>query len=252
MPEDALYVYGIVKAENKSEWKEKGINGVAVYTINEEGFSAIVHNCEEKPYLSKEPEEIKELIISHNNILNKAMEHFGGVIPFSFNTIIKKGDVDSKYNLKAWLNNDNALLETVWDKVKGKTEYGIRVYYEKEKLIGDVSQQKEIKKTKKGAGLSYLLAGKAKAKSNELAQNKIHEFKQMFFDEIKKLADDIKINVSKISIKEDKDLLLNLSVLIEPARIGGINEFLEGKKNDSFSFQLAGPFPPYSFAENDA
>ena len=66
------------------------------------------------------------------------------------------------------------------------------------------------------------------------------------------MADDIKINVSKISIKEDKDLLLNLSVLIEPARIGGINEFLEGKKNDGFSFQLAGPFPPYSFAENDA
>ena len=252
MPEDALYVYGIVKAENKSEWKEKGINGVAVYTINEEGFSAIGHNCEEKPYLSKEPEEIKELIISHNNILNKAMEHFGGVIPFSFNTIIKKGDVDSKYNLKAWLNNDNALLETVWDKVKGKTEYGIRVYYEKEKLIGDVPQQKEVKKIKKGAGLSYLLASKAKAKSNELAQNKIHEFKQIFFDEIKKLADDIKINVSKISIKKDKDLLLNLSVLIEPARIGGINEFLEGKKNDGFSFQLAGPFPPYSFAENDA
>ena len=61
MPEDALYVYGIVKAENKSEWKEKGINGVAVYTINEEGFSAIVHNCEEKPYLSKEPEEIKRV-----------------------------------------------------------------------------------------------------------------------------------------------------------------------------------------------
>ena len=77
------------------------------------------------------------------------MEHFGGVIPFSFNTIIKKGDVDSKYNLKAWLNNDNALLETVWDKVKGKTEYGIRVYYEKEKLIGDVPQQKEVKKIKK-------------------------------------------------------------------------------------------------------
>lgn len=250
MPDDALYVYGIVKAENNHNWKEAGINGAAVYTISEGGFSAIVHNCEEKPYLSKEPEEIKELIIAHNSILDKAMEHFGGVIPLSFNTIIKKGDMDSRYNLKAWLNNDSELLEAVWDKIKGKTEYGIRIYYEKEKLIGDAPQQEDIDKTKKGPGLNYLLTGKAKAKSNELAQNKIHGFKQMFFDKIKGLTDDIKVNVSKISLKEDRDLLLNLSVLIKPEHIGEVKESLKKMKDEGFSFQFAGPFAPYSFMEN--
>lgn len=252
MPNDALYVYGIVKAGNSHGWKEVGINGAEVYTISEAGFSAIAHNCEEKPYLSKEPEEIKELIIAHNSILDKAMEHFGGVVPLSFNTIIKKGDTNARYNLKAWLNNDSELLEAIWDKIRGKTEYGIRIYYEKEKLIGDAPQQEEVEKTKKGKGLSYLLASKAKAKANELAQNKIHEFRQMFFDRIKGLTDDIKVNVSRISIKEDKDLLLNLSVLIKPERIGEVKQTLEKMEDRGFSFQFAGAFAPYSFVENGA
>ena len=54
---EALYVYGVVKFGVERErairthvpdldWREAGIEGKNVYTINEDGFSTLVHICE--------------------------------------------------------------------------------------------------------------------------------------------------------------------------------------------------------------
>ena len=249
---DALYVYGIVKNGPNFKYTGIGLNGKSVYTLKQGEFSALVHDCEEKPYISEDPNKIKELIIAHNNILSKAMEDFKGVMPLPFNTIIKGGENSAENNLKKWLNDNKERLEKRWSKIEGKREYGIRIYYEKEKLIQQASNSTEIKEIEesregKGEGLSYLLKGKASYKTNEIIQNRINQFKQEFYDEIRLTADDIKANASRISINEEKDLLLGLSILIDEERIDKIKRILE--KNKDFSSQLAGPFAPYSFVE---
>ena len=256
MPNDALYVYGIIKFGFDLDWKGLGLNGNDVYTINESGFSALIHDCEEKPYMSEDPNKIKDLIITHNQILDKAIKHFDGVIPLHFNTIIKKGENTAQDNLKKWLNDNKEKLEKVWNKVEGKKEYSIRIYYEKEKLIQEVSDDEEIKELEdnqqgKSKGLSYLLQTKVKSKIDEIAWNRINQFKQKFYDDIRKVADDIKVNVSRIFIDEEKDLLLSLSILVNNHQISKIKKILEQKCGNDFSFQLSGPFAPYSFVENE-
>jgi len=255
MSDNALYVYGIVKFGFDLEWKESGLNEENVYMISKGKFSALVHDCEEKPYISKDPNEIKKLILAHNRILDRAMEDFGGVIPLHFNTIIKKEENSPQDNLKKWLNDDKERLEKIWNKIKGKKEYGLRIYYEKDKLTKEASDDIEIKKLKekqqgKSRGLSYLLQEKVKSKINEIVQNKINQFKQKFFDYIKRVTDNIKVNTSKIFIKEKKDLLLSLSILADKQQTNKIKRILEKKVSKDFSFQLAGPFAPYSFVEN--
>lgn len=247
---NALYAYGIIKSNPNLDWKELGLNGKEVYLISEGKFSALVHNCEEKPYIPPEPNEIKELIIAHNKILDKAMKDFDGIIPLSFNTIIKKGENSSHYNLRKWLGEDQEKLEKFWDKIKGKKEYGIRIYYDKDKLIREASSNTEIKEIKevqqeKSEGLSYLLEGKVKSKINEIIQNKINQFKKEFYAEINRVTEDAQVNVSRIFIKEEKDLLVGVSVLVDKEQINKIKGILENYKD--FSFQLAGPFAPYSF-----
>lgn len=255
MSNNALYVYGIVKSGLNLKYIGKGLYGVNVYTIGEGKFSALVHDCEEKPYNSEDPNKIKELIISHNNILNIGIEDFGGVIPLHFNTIIKNSDNSSRHNLKKWLNADKERLEKIWDKVKGKKEYGIRIYYNKDKLRQKVCDSKEIKEAEvslegKGKGLSYLLQEKAKSKINELVQNRINKLKQRFYNNIKKITEDTNLNNSRIFINEEKDLLLSLSVLTDKQQTDKIIKILDKKRN-YFSFQLAGPFAPYSFVEDE-
>nr|MBA4405214.1 hypothetical protein [Nanoarchaeum sp.] len=250
MPSNALYVYGIVKSR-PTEWRELGVNEENVYAINEGEFNALVHNCEEKPYISEDPNKIKELIIAHNKILDKAMKDFNGVIPLSFNTIIKKGENSPEHNLKKWLDDNKERLGKTWNKIKAKREYGIRIYYEKDKLVQEISSNTEIKELEesqqgKSQGLSYLLQGKLKSKINEILQNRINQFKQKFFNDIKKITN-IKVNTSSIFIDEEKDLLLSLSVLADKQQIDKVKGILEADKD--FSFQLAGPFAPYSFVE---
>ena len=67
---NALYIYGIVKNGLNFKYNGIGINGESVYTLKQGDFSALVHDCEEKPYISEDPNKIKELILIHNNILN--------------------------------------------------------------------------------------------------------------------------------------------------------------------------------------
>lgn len=253
MPDNVFYVYGVVRSENDSTWQETGIAEKNVYMVGEGNFSALVHDCEEEPYTAEDPNKIKEMIVTHNRILDRTMEDFGGVIPLSFNTIIKKGTNSARFNLIKWLNDDQKRLERIWNEVKGKKEYGIRIYYEKDKLIQEASEHKEVKKIEKniegkGQGLSYLLQGKAKSQTQEIFQEKVNKLKQEFYEGVKGITKDLIINPSRISLEEEKDLLLSLSVLIEEKQVSEIKEFLE-KKAEDFSFQLAGPFAPYSFVE---
>lgn len=257
MPDNALYVYGIVKFGFDLDWREAGIEEKNVYTISESDFSALVHDCEEKPYISEDPNKIKELIIAHNKILDKAMLHFGGVIPLHFNTIIKKGENSSENNLKMWLYNDKERLERIWNMIKGRKEYGIRIYYDKEKLMQEASKKREIEAIEKSIegkseGLSYLLKSKAKSMLNEIVQNNINEFKKKIYNDIKMLVNDARVSTSRIFIDEEKDLLLTLSALDSELQTDEIKKMLEGKYGNIFSFQVAGPFAPYSFVQNEA
>lgn len=259
MPNDALYVYGVVRCGSDRSgidltWQETGIDGKNVYVLSEGNFAALVHDCEEKPYSTEDPNQIKEMIITHNRILNQAMGDFEGVIPLSFNTIIKKEGDSAHSNLKKWLHDDQEKLERIWNKIKGKKEYGLRIYYEKDKLVQEASRGKEaewierISETK-GAGLSYLLQSKAKAKTQEVFQEKVNKLKQEFYERIKKITEELVINPSRISLEEEKEALLSLSVLIEEKEINKIKEFLE-KSAEDFPYHLAGPFVPYSFVES--
>ena len=52
---NALYVYGIVKNGFNFKYNGRGINGESVYTLKQGEFSALVHDCEEKSYISEYP-----------------------------------------------------------------------------------------------------------------------------------------------------------------------------------------------------
>ena len=251
----ALYVYGIVKCGIDLELNDKSLTGKDVYLICKGKFGALAHECKEEAYMDENPEKVKDMIITHNRILDKAMADFGGVIPLSFNTIIKKGKSSARLNLKKWLKDDEERLEQLWNKVKSKKEYGIRVYYDKEKLLQEASTNKEIKKIEKNIegktpGLSYLLQGKVKSKKQELFQNKVNELKKEFYDKIKKAAEETVLSSSKIYLEEEKVLLLSLSVLVEEKQVVKIKEILREKEKEGLPFHLAGPFAPYSFVES--
>jgi len=253
MLNNALYLYGIIISHNKN-WKEHGIKRKNIFLINEGKFSAIVHKCDEKPYNSVNPAEVKDLIFVHNNVLDKAMKDFGAVIPLSFNTIIKTSESGktAEENLRNWLKENEEDLITKWNKINGKNEYGIRIYYEKEKLLNKIKKLNTIKQLqqkiqKESTGMAYLLKGKVKDEVDKIAQKQILEYRQNFYNNIKELVFDIVINQSKILLDEEKDLLLSISILVNKEQIQKVKNYLV---NSNFYFNTAGPFAPYSFVNS--
>ena len=249
MSNNALYIYGMIKSYDKN-WKENGMGGNNVFLINEGEFSAIVHCCNEKPYNPANPDEIKDLIITHNEVLDKSIKDFGAVIPLSFNTIIKTSNKKTaEENLRNWLKDNEEDLINIWNQVNGKEEYGIRIYYEKEKLLKKIEEFDKIKQLQQktqieSAGIAYLLKGKIKDETNQIAQKQIFEYKQKFYNDIKNLVFDITINPSKILLDEEKDLLFSISILVNKEQIQKVKNYLV---NSNFYFNIAGPFAPYSF-----
>ena len=94
------------------------------------------------------------------------------------------------------------------------------------------------------------MQGKVKSKKQELVQNKVNELKKEFYNQIKKAAEETALNHSKISLGEEKELLLSLSVLVEEKQVVKIKEILGEKEKEGLPFHLAGPFAPYSFVES--
>ena len=104
MPNEALYLYGIVKNAYDIDWAMQGIDRKPVFTVTEGGLSAMVHELGEKPDLPTDVVKVKEQIIAHNEVLSKAMEDFGGVAPLKFGTVIvSKNGKSASDNLKEWL-----------------------------------------------------------------------------------------------------------------------------------------------------
>ena len=86
---EARYVYCIVEGSQKTQLGKIGIEDNKVYTIPFQDISALVHNCPDEPYESKDNEVVKNWVITHEKVIEKAWEKMATVLPFGFDTIIK-------------------------------------------------------------------------------------------------------------------------------------------------------------------
>lgn len=252
----ALYVYGIVKADGEPGMKWKGIKGNDVFLIDEAGFCALAHECEESALSSENPHEIQEMLITHNAVLEDAMAEYGGVIPLQFNTIIKAGEGSSLENLREWLRSEGESLEKKWDKVHGLKEYGLRIHYDKKKVVEEVSASQEFQETDSdshagGTGLDYLFQAKAQTKISERVQERIRYFRQTFQDILRARAQEVIANRSRVSLGQEKELLCSFSFLAAEQELPLIKQSVEQNAAESFSIRFAGPFPPYSFVQDE-
>lgn len=252
----ALYVYGIVKADGKPGMKWKGIKGNDVFLVDEAGFCALAHECEESALSSENPKEIQEMLIAHNACLEAAMTAHGGVIPLQFNTIIKSGGGSSLENLREWLRSESESLEKKWEKVHGLKEYGLRIHYDKKTVVEEVSASEDFRESESsshagGAGLNYLFQAKAQTKISERVQERIRYFRQTFQDILSALAQDVIANRSSVSLGQEKELLCSFSFLAAEQELPLIKQQVEQNAAESFSIRFAGPFPPYSFVQDE-
>lgn len=223
-----------------------GIENSEVFTIASKGVCLIAHACDAKPYDSENEDEVKAWIKAHHNVIGTASRIFPAVVPFSFNVIVKGfNPADIAIN---WLVNErDKILEKI-ERVKGREEYVIQIFWEKaitkkhimtkEKFI---VLENEIKNMSKGK--AYLYKQKLEKALEEESEKLSNEYFKLFYDKVKGHSEDIKIERNK-----NTTMLMNVSCLVNKERVRDLGAELETISNmNEFSVRFVGPFPPYSF-----
>jgi len=251
---EALYLYCVGDGAVEVRFDNAGIEGNPVYTISYKDLSAVVHKCPPEPYQSKDEDTVKGWVIAHQNMVNTAWEKFGTVLPSSFDTIIKGSEAaSSEENLRKWLEENYPKLRERLERVKGKAEVGVQIFWDRKAIVQNLIETgEEFKRLneemrEKPPGMAYFYKQKMERALRSELEAKADEFFKEFYGRIKPYADDIRIEKTK-RMEGDKQMLLNLSVLIQKDKIKELGEELAKiREIEGIEVRFTGPWPPYSF-----
>lgn len=252
--DNARYVYCLANSGESTSLGAIGVEGNEVYTIPYRDICAVVHTCSAEPYKSDDKELVKDWVRAHQHVVDVAREQFGTILPLGFDTIIRSDEnVDAVGSTKNWLKDDYDNLNMKMEKVRGKDEYGVQVFWEP-KIIADMitQQNEEVKKIdlemkSKPKGTAYMYKQKLEKAIKEEMEVKADEYFKDFYNRIKKHTEDVRLDKTK-KAEDGKQMLMNLSCLCRKEEYRSLGEELEGIQSmEGVSVRFTGPWPPYSF-----
>ena len=247
------YVYCIADGGVAVDLGPIGLERSRVYTIPSGGMSAVVHDCSAQPYQSEDEQVVKGWVQTHQKVIDAAIQEFHTVLPLGFDTIIKGSEeADAERVVKEWLSNDSEKLREKMDRVRGKLEYGVQVFYDP-RVIGETLDQQsptlralKEEMASQGPGMAYLSRHKLEKAVREEMEKAVEKHFTDFYAAIRPHADDVKIE--KVKRDGDKKMLMNLSCLVPASKVDDLGNELERiSKMDGFSVRFTGPWAPYSF-----
>ncbi len=252
MDQEARYIYSIARTGTRVNLGEIGIEKTEVFTIPYKDVAAVVHSCQPLAYDTKDRALAEEWVLAHSYVIDQAMKKFGAVLPFSFDVILK-GD-DSA--ILEWLGKNYSHLAQDLDKVKGKAEYTIQIYYDYDDLAARI-----LKRDGKLRDLKNQIERESKGKAYLLQKKLVQLLKTQVYSEAARLADkslsDIKTQVDELKTDGKrwtpdnyKDLLLlaSYSCLVRDDMAACLGETLdEINRMEGFRVRFTGPWPAFSF-----
>lgn len=231
-----------------------GIEGNEVYTVPYKDLCAVVHDCPVEPYKSEDDGVVKGWVVTHQNVVDVAWERFGTILPLGFDTIIRGDeDADPEENMRNWLKEDYENLKAKVERVRGKAEYGVQIFWDSKIIAQKLTEESpEIKHLdeeirSKPRGLAYMYRQKLEDALKKEMEKQADRYFKDFHDRIKPCANELRVEKTKPA-EEGKQMLMNLSCLLPKdasKRLGEELEKIDGL--DGFGVRFTGPWPPYSF-----
>lgn len=176
------------------------------------------------------------------------------VIPFKFGTIFT-----SEENLKQFIADYAISLAENFEAVQGKEEWSVKIYCDKKALnkqLPELSEEVRLLEEqilKSSPGRAFLLKRKKAELVDQEAGKLMKTNGQKCFDEYKNISQAVRLNnlLPRELTKREDDMILNATFFIEKQNV---DEFIqlanfqrENYKCSGFTFDVTGPWPPFSF-----
>lgn len=240
---DALYVYGVLPAEERESVSVAGVEGSAVGTVQHDGLAALT-----SPVQGSALSAARE-VRAHWRVLQEASEH-ATVLPVRFGTVLESEDAVRE----RLLERNAGRLVLLLKQIGGCVQLTLKGEYREPEVIQDVVRATPELTT---------LAARVKSRSADAGYYDRIRLGERIAAEIARLRDaDTARAMSLLEplavaarVEEGKaNSAFNLSFLVRRGRekrfSQAVSELIEqtGKR---IEIRYVGPLPPYSFADTE-
>lgn len=234
------------------EWKDLY---VLVSKVDIEQFQKQIQDVISELTQTTDPSQhaTMEVLEAHERVIDSVMRE-NTVVPLKFGTVLK----DENAAVQMLQDHEEHFRELL-SKFKGKVEWGLKAYADRQALVKHIEgtkytqADKEKKVEKPSRGTAYLLGKKKQEELKRDILTCLARIAQEIFHAFEKDACEAKINStsSQKGTGKEEEIILNAVYLVERERIAHFQQQREAL-TEKYGFvkvhlEFSGPWPPYNF-----
>jgi Gas vesicle synthesis protein GvpL/GvpF len=239
--EDGKYVYCIIRSDRPHDFGTIGIGGgQRVFTI---AFRDLVAVVSDTPIVIYDP--TRENVLAHE-FVNETVMREHTVIPMSFGTVFRSDD-----DVTELLRSTYQAFSDVLDKMRDKIEFGLKVLWDREKVIANLERENdEIRRLKDEisrhtTSSTYF----ARMQLGRLIEGALEEMGTRYVVDIHEALKPVAV-ASRSNKPIGDRMILNAAFLVERAQEHVFDERVREtsrRYEELLTFKYSGPWPPYNF-----
>jgi hypothetical protein len=239
--EGGKYVYCIIRSERQKEFGGIGIGGgQRVYTVHHNDLAAVVSDT---PIVIYDP--TRENVLAHEFVNETVMKEHT-VIPMSFGTVFRSED-----DVTELLRSTYQAFSEVLDKMQDKIEFGLKVLWDRDKVVSSLEQNnEEIRRLKDEISRHTSTSTYfARMQLGRLVESSLEETSQRYVADIHEALKSVAV-ASRSNKPIGDRMILNAAFLVDRAQETAFDEKVKDisrKYEDILTFKYSGPWPPYNF-----
>jgi hypothetical protein len=241
-PAEGKYVYCIIEAKEPRSFGSMGIGGRGdeVYTVHHKGLAAVVSNT---PIVVYDP--TRENVFAHEQVNEAVMREFT-VLPMAFGALFRTED-----DIIELMRGTYDALRDVLAKMEGKVEFGLKVNWDRDRVIAELEDVNEeirhLKEqiTSRTSGSTYF----ARMQLGRLVETALTDQADAYIREVYSVLRDTAV-ASRANKPIGDKMIMNAAFLIEREREAEFDQKVKeiaAKYDTKLSFKYTGPWPPYNF-----
>ena len=242
LPTEGRYVYGIIAASEPINFGRTGLGGSGeqVYTVHYNDIAAVVSKTSVFIF-----DPTRENALAHEHVIETVMRA-RTIIPMSFGTVFRTDE-----DIREVLRSIYASLKDVLDKMEGRMEFGLKVTWERDRIIEELKREDEeihkfhVELTKKHLQSTYFARMQLGRMIDKALAERAAGFVREIYDGLRSVC---------VASRDNKPIgdkmIMNAAFLIEQPREAefdaAVNRVAK-KFGERLNFKYTGPWPPYNF-----
>ena len=246
---EGIYVYGIIKTSSPQEFGAIGIDNGQPADVVTRGFKELAAVISHSPWMVYDTlakEKVVKDLVTHQFVIEQVMQRFT-ILPVKFGTMLESEDEVSQF-----LGQGYALLNQLLDKMEGKIELDLVVWWEMPAILAALShrdsqlqamQQELAQKGEQVTTEEKARLGQCIQQALQAEKARVHA---LILQTLKPVTEDVRLH-DQLSDK----MLLNAAFLLEKKNEQSFSvllDMLDQQLEKNVNFRVVGPLPPYNFS----